>query len=61
MGKDKSFEESLKTLELMASKIRDENTSLDDAIKCYENGINAYKECSDILNNAKQKIETFEK
>lgn len=61
MGKDKSFEESLKVLENMAESIRDENTSLDDAIKCYENGIKAYKDCYEILNNTKQKIEVFQK
>ena len=47
-----SFETSMKRLEELSEKIRDEETSLDEAIKCYE-------ECSEILNNAKQKIETF--
>lgn len=61
MGKDKSFEESLSVLENTASKIRDEKTSLDEAVKCYEDGIKAYEECNNILSNAKQKIETFEK
>lgn len=61
MDKNKSFEESLKVLEDMAEAIKDEKTSLDDAINCYENGIKAYNECYDILNNTKQKIEVFQK
>lgn len=56
-----SFENSMKKLEEMSEKIRDNETTLDDAIKCYEEGIKAYKECSDILENTKQKIEVIEK
>ena len=56
-----SFETSMKRLEELSEKIRDEETSLDEAIKCYEEGMQCYKECSEILNNAKQKIETFSK
>ncbi len=56
-----SFESSMKKLEEMAELIRDEETSLDEAIKCYEEGIKCYNECNDILKNAKQKIEVFSK
>ena len=56
-----SFETSIKKLEEIAKKIRDEETSLDEAIKCYEEGIRCYEECTVILDNAKQKIETFSK
>lgn len=54
-----SFETSIKRLKELSEKIRDEETSLDDAIQCYEEGIKCYTECSEILNNARQKIETF--
>lgn len=54
-----SFESSMKKLEELSEKIRDEETSLDEAIKCYEEGIKCYTECSEILNNARQKIEIF--
>ncbi len=54
-----TFEESMKKLEKMSEKIRDEETSLDEAIKCYEEGIKCYKACEKILNNAKQKIEIY--
>lgn len=56
-----SFETSMKKLEELSEKIRDENTSLDEAIRCYEEGIKCYAECSGILNSARQKIETFSK
>lgn len=54
-----SFESSMKKLEEMSEKIRSEETTLDEAIRCYEEGIRCYNECSEILKNAKQKIETF--
>lgn len=56
-----SFETSMKKLEELSEKIRDEETSLDEAIKCYEDGIRCYNECNEILNSARQKIETFSK
>lgn len=40
----------------MSEKIRNENTSLEEAIACYEEGIKCYKTCNNILNEAKQKI-----
>lgn len=56
-----NFEESLKKLENMANKIRQEDTSLEDAIKCYEEGIECYKICNEILNNTKQSIEVIKR
>ena len=44
----------------MADKIKSQDASLEEAIQCYEEGMKYYKICSDILDNAKQKIETFE-
>lgn len=51
-----TFEESIKQLEIMSEKIRNENTTLEEAIACYEEGIKCYKTCNNILNEAKQKI-----
>ncbi len=56
-----SFESSMAKLEEMAELIRDEETTLDEAIKCYEEGIKCYNECSEILKNARQTIEIYEK
>ena len=54
-----SFESSMARLEEMAELIRDEETTLDEAIRCYEEGIKSYNECNDILKNARQKIEVY--
>lgn len=56
-----NFEESLKKLEEMTDKIRREDTSLEDAIKCYEEGISCYNKCNEILKNAKQCIEVIKR
>ena len=56
-----NFEASIKKLEEMSELIRDDNTTLDDAIKYYEEGIECYNRCNDILEKAKQKIEVFSK
>ena len=56
-----SFEEPLKKLELASEKLKSDNISLEDAIKNYEEGIKYYKECTEILENANQKIETLTK
>lgn len=54
-----NFEESLRKLEEMTEKIRREDTSLEEAIKCYEEGLNCYNKCNEILKNAKQSIEVI--
>lgn len=55
------FEESLKKLEAASENLKKDNISLEDALKNFEEGIRYYNECSEILNSAKQKIETFTK
>lgn len=61
MGEDKklTFEEALQKLEKASENLKKDNISLEEAINNYEEGIAYYKECSEILNNAKQKIETY--
>lgn len=54
------FEQALEALQAMSEKIRSQETTLEEAIACYEEGMKHYRTCSDILENAKQKIETFE-
>ena len=56
-----SFESSLKKLEEASDKIRSEDSSLEDAIKSYKEGLKAYGECKEILDNAVQEIETLTK
>ena len=43
------------------TELKSDNISLEDAIKNYEEGIKYYKECSEILESANQKIETLTK
>ncbi len=54
------FEESLERLQEMSEKIKSQDTSLEDAIACYTEGMKYYRICNEILESAKQKIETFE-
>ena len=53
------FEDNLKKLEDMAKVIRSEETTLDDCIKAYEEGMKAYDECKKILEETKGKIEVY--
>ncbi|MCQ2554475.1 MAG: exodeoxyribonuclease VII small subunit [Clostridia bacterium] len=55
------FEDSMKKLEELSEKIRDEETSLDDAMKCYEEGISEYNKLKEIIENKKQRIVEYEK
>ncbi len=51
-----SFEESLKKLEEIAEKLENKDTTLEESITLFEEGMKYSKICSEILNNAKQKI-----
>lgn len=55
------FEKALAELQKLSDRIKSQDTTLEEAIACYEEGMKYYKTCSDILENAKQKIETFER
>ena len=56
-NKKLTFEETLKQLEASADKLKKDGITLEEAIKSYEEGLKYYKHCSEILNDAKQKIE----
>lgn len=58
--KQGNFENALTKLQEMSEKIKSQDTTLEEAITCYQEGMAYYKICSDILEQAKQKIETFE-
>ncbi len=60
-SKKPSFEDSLKKLETASEKIRSQEASLEDAIKSYKEGLEAYNECRKILDQAVQDIETLTK
>ncbi len=54
------FEEALEKLSEMSEQIKGQDTSLEEAISCYTKGMEYYQICHEILENAKQRIETFE-
>ena len=56
MKEEKSFEENLKELEDIATKLESGDLGLDDAIKEFEKGIKLSKECSNKLDEAEKKI-----
>lgn len=60
--KDKmSFEEALAGLEKSAEVLKRDGTTLEVAMQSFEQGIEYYNYCNEMLSNAKQKIEFFEK
>lgn len=59
MNKD-NFEQALSELAKRSDLIKSQDTDLAAAIKCYEEGMEYYRICNEILENAKQKIELFE-
>ena len=61
MDKEMSFEQAYKMLEEIANKLESPETTLDESIKLFEDGVKLSKYCSDILDKAKQKIEILEK
>ena len=53
------FEKSIKELEEIAKKLENEQISLDESIALFEQGVLLSKDCSEYLENAKQKIITL--
>ncbi|MBR2546950.1 MAG: exodeoxyribonuclease VII small subunit [Eubacterium sp.] len=58
--KKDTFEESLEKLRQAADRIKSDDTTLEDSIKCYEEGMRYYNECNEILKSAEQKIELMD-
>jgi exodeoxyribonuclease VII small subunit len=50
------FEASLQKLEVIVSKLEDENINLEDSVKSFEAGINLVKECQKQLEEAELKV-----
>ena len=55
--KQSNFESSLNKLELIVTKLEDENIRLEDSVKSFEEGINLVKSCQEELKNAELKIQ----
>ncbi|MEX0723143.1 MAG: exodeoxyribonuclease VII small subunit [Gracilimonas sp.] len=52
-----SFEEALKKLESIVGKLEDEDITLEDSVKLYEEGVKISKFCTEILEQAELRIE----
>ena len=55
-NKELSFEECLKELEEIVSKLESKDISLDDAVKSYQKGLELSKRCYDIFNQTQEII-----
>ncbi len=56
-----SFEEALAGLERSAEILKKDGTTLEAAMESFEQGIEYYNYCNQMLSDAKQKIEFFDK
>ena len=55
--KDMSFEQSLKELETIVSRLEQGDVELERSIAIYERGENLRKHCDDLLKRAEAKVE----
>lgn len=56
---ENNFENSLKELENIVSKLESSDISLDEAILLFESGVKLSDRCRKILENAERKIKTL--
>ena len=57
MSKEIKFEQALDRLDEIVKKLESGETTLDQSMKLFEEGIALSGACSDMLKNAKQKVE----
>jgi len=56
MEDKRSFEECLKSLEEIVSKLENGEIALDEAVKLYKDGLDAAKRCYEIFNQTKEMV-----
>lgn len=61
MNKNLKFETALDKLSEVIEKLEDSETSLDEALKLYEEGISLIRFCTQKLDDAEQKIKLLQK
>lgn len=54
-----SFEEALEALEAITEKLKKDQITLEESLKLYDKGIQYYKICSEVLDEANQKINIY--
>jgi exodeoxyribonuclease VII small subunit len=52
-----TFEEALKKLEIIVSKLEENTVTLEDSVNLYEEGMKLSKYCTEILEKAELRIE----
>jgi len=60
-SKTVDFEKSLKQLEALVNKLEKGGLSLEESLKCFEQGVKLTRECRQALQNAEQKISVLSK
>lgn len=60
MNKNIKFETALERLSAVIEKLEDSETSLDEALKLYEEGISLIRFCTQKLDDAEQKIKLLQ-
>lgn len=56
-----TFEEALSGLEGCADALRKEGATLDESLAQFQAGMEYYQKCADLLEDAKQKIQVYDK
>lgn len=56
-----TYEEAYDKLEEILMKLESKNTSLDESLSLYEEGIKLFKHCNKLLEDAELKISKFNK
>jgi len=56
-AKKETFEDALERLEEIAEKLERGDMPLDESLKSYEEGVRAYRHCSELLKEVEKKIE----
>ena len=57
--KNLSFEEAFLKLKEISEKLDDNNISLDESLKLFEQGVGLSKYCNEILTKAREKIDSL--
>ncbi len=58
--KAKTFEEKLEYSKSLLEKLMDQNITLEESVKLYEEGLKNIKEAQQLIDKAKMKIEVIE-
>lgn len=57
--KDFNFEEKLRELEQLVTRMEDGNLGLEESLEAFENGVKLVKECQQALEAAEQKVKVL--